>query len=94
MKIQSILIASVLVTSAITMSNAQADNNTRVAISSGLGGLVGAAIGNHMGGQTGAMIGSAIGGGAGAAASSSKRDRNGAIIGGALGGKISVRVLN
>ena len=85
MKLNRILLGSVIASSALLMSTAHA-NDTRVAVSSALGGAVGAAIGQQMGGQTGAMIGSAIGGAGGAAASANKRDRNGAMIGAALGG--------
>lgn len=63
-----------------------ADNNTRVASASALGGIVGATLGQQMGGQQGAMIGSAIGGATGAAAASQKAYRSESAIGGGLGG--------
>ena len=50
MKINKLLFGAVIATSVMTMSTAQANSNTRVALGSALGGVVGAAIGQQMGG--------------------------------------------
>ena len=49
MKFNSIILAAVVTTSALTMTTANAGNATNTALTSALGGVVGAAVGKQMG---------------------------------------------
>lgn len=73
MKLNALLMSTVLAAGSMMTVNAHADSTARVAAASALGSVAGTALGKNMGGNTGATIGAALGGAGGAAVASSKK---------------------
>ena len=86
MKINKILLSTVLASSALMMGTAHADNNTRVAVGSALGGAGGAAVSADKRDRNGAAIGAALGSAGGYSVGKNMAGSNGGYIGAALGG--------